>query len=76
MKEERLDGVTAAVGGRERDGWVLALFVMAVVSSAAFLVQRFVLPLFNAAFEICVFYVPTLVLLVIYLRRTLGRKDA
>jgi hypothetical protein len=76
VKEERLDGVITAVDGCERDGWVLALFVMAVISSAAFLVQRFVLPLFNAAFEICVFYVPTIVLLVIYLRRTLGRKAA
>jgi len=66
--------VTAAVDGRERDSWLLALFVMAVVSSAAFLVQRFVLPLFNAAFEICVFYVPTTVLLAIYLWRTLGRN--
>lgn len=62
--------------GGERDSWVLAIFVMVVVSSAAFIIQRFVIHLFNHAFEICVFYVPTVVLLVIYLKRKSEIKES
>ena len=60
----------------EKDSWLIATLIMAVVSSTAFIVQRAIIPLFTYAFEVCVFYVPTIVLLIIYLKTRLESKES
>jgi hypothetical protein len=58
----------------EKDSWLIATFIMAIISSAAFIVQRAITPFFTYAFEVCVFYVPTFVLSIIYLKKRLESK--
>jgi hypothetical protein len=44
-----------------------ATLILAVLSMGVFLMQRFVVMVFNLAFEICIFYLSTLLSLAIYL---------
>lgn len=50
------------------DAWRSAAIIMAVLSLTIFLVQRFVVEVLNLVFEICVFYIPTAILFIVYLR--------
>jgi hypothetical protein len=60
----------------EKDSWLIATLIMTVVSSTAFIVQRVITPLFNYAFEVCVFYIPTIVLSIIYLKKRVESNEA
>jgi hypothetical protein len=60
----------------EKDSWLIATLIMAFISSTAFIVQRVIAPLFTYAFEVCVFYVPTIVLSIIYLKKRLESNEA
>jgi hypothetical protein len=60
----------------DKDSWFIATLIMAVISSTAFIVQRAMTPLFTYAFEVCVFYVPTIVLSIIYLKKRLESNKA
>ncbi|GEM_PF-3352515 len=56
------------------DDWLLATKVMFVLSFTIFITQRFVLRVLDPMFEICVFYVPTTVLFLIYIKLRLKKK--
>jgi len=60
----------------EKDSWLLATLIMAIISSTAFIVQRAIIPLFTYAFEVCVFYIPTIVLSIIYLKKRRESKES
>jgi len=44
--------------------WRVATFVLAILAVVVFCVQRFVAQIFDVAFEICMFYVPALTVIV------------
>ena len=56
------------------DDWLLATTVMFVLSFVTFVIQRFVLRVLDPMFEICVFYIPTTVLSLIYVKLRLKKK--
>ena len=56
----------------ELDTWRVATFVVAMLAVAVFCVQRFVTQIFDVAFEVCIFHVPA-VAIVIYVFVCLGR---
>lgn len=58
----RENSVKDASGLRE---WLYAFLFMLALAIIVFAVRLFIGPVFNLAFEICIFYIPTLVLLVI-----------
>lgn len=60
----------------EKDSWFIATLIMVVTAATAFFVQRAITPLFTYAFEICVFYIPTIVLSLIYLQKRGEAKEA
>jgi uncharacterized membrane protein len=60
----------------ETDSWFIATLIMVVTAATAFIIQRAITPLFTLAFEICVFYVPALVLSIIYLHKRGTVKEA
>lgn len=51
----------------ELDSWRLAAAVMVFISILVLFVQRMVGELFNPAFEVCIFYIPTVVAFAVYL---------
>ena len=54
--------------GIEYKGWFFATLIMIFISLVVFIIQRFIVQLFGYAFEVCLFYVPTVVLLIVYLK--------
>ena len=62
--------MSGAVG--ELKAWCVAAFVVVVVSVSVFCVQRFVTQVFDVAFEICIFHVPA-VAVVVFVFICLGR---
>ena len=52
----------------EADSWRLTALVMLAVSATVFIVQRFVTTFLDPLFELCVFHLPTVISIVIYLR--------
>jgi len=46
--------------------WLYSVLVMVSLSLAVFLVQLLFGRVLNIAFEVCVFYLPTVILLIIY----------
>jgi hypothetical protein len=60
----------------EKDSWLIATLIMVIISTSAFIVQRAITPLFTYAFEVCVFYVPTIVLSIIYLKKRVKSNEA
>lgn len=59
----------------ELDTWRLATFVVGMLAIAVFCIQRFVAQIFDVAFEICIFYVPAVMIIiyVFYLSKEKGR---
>jgi len=57
----------------ELKSWRLSTLAMIMLAATVFLVQRFVGPLFDLVFEICIFYIPvfTAVGLFLYFRNKL-----
>jgi len=62
------------LGDSEKNGWFIATLIMAIISSIAFIAQRAITPIFTYAFEVCVFYVPTIVLSIIYLKKRQDKR--
>ena len=60
----------------ELETWRLATIVLVLLAAIMFLFQHFIVRFFDIAFEIFIFYVPALliVLLFFYLRRGLRRE--
>jgi len=52
--------------------WRVATFVVGMLAVAVFCIQRFVTQIFDTSFEICIFYVPA-VMIIIYVSH-LSRK--
>ena len=60
---------------RELKTWRVGTFVLAMLAIAIFCIQRFVTLIFDVAFEICIFYIPTvaIIIYVFYLSREKGQ---
>lgn len=56
----------------ELESWRQATFVVLLLAALVFIVQRLFGPIFEVAFEICIFHIPavTIALLYLYLDRT------
>ena len=52
---------------QEVEYWFKAFLVMAALSAAVFTVQHLVAKIFDPIFEVCIFYIPTLITLAVYL---------
>jgi hypothetical protein len=61
----------------ELEAWRQATFVVVSLAALVFLVQRVFDPMFDVAFEICIFYVPaiTIALLYLYFKTKLSVKS-
>lgn len=57
----------------ELRAWRVASFVVVMVAVGVFCVQRFVTQIFDVAFEVCIFHVPA-VAIVIFVFIYLGRE--
>jgi len=57
----------------ELKAWRLSTFIMIILAAFVFVVQRFLGPVFDFIFEICIFYIPafTAVVLFLYFRKKL-----
>jgi antibiotic biosynthesis monooxygenase (ABM) superfamily enzyme len=51
----------------ESKSWQIATITMLVIAAMVFLVQRFAGPIFDFVFEICIFYVPAVVMVLLFL---------
>ncbi len=51
----------------ELEAWRQATFVVVSLAALVFLVQRLFGPIFEVAFEICIFYVPAVAIALLYL---------
>jgi len=52
-----------------------ATLILVVLSLGVFLMQRFVVTVFNPAFEVCIFYLSTLISIAIYLWKRRNLRD-
>ncbi|HIE13746.1 TPA: hypothetical protein EYP70_00575 [Candidatus Bathyarchaeota archaeon] len=50
----------------ELKGWLYSLYVMGAASLIVFVVQKIAGRVLNIVFEVCIFHIPTLILLFIY----------
>lgn len=55
--------------------WLYAFLFMLALSAMVLAIRFFFEPVFNPAFEVCIFYIPTAILLVIVLRVRAKRSD-
>ena len=55
--------------------WRVGTLALAMLAIAIFCIQRFVTQIFDVAFEICIFYIPTvtIIIYVFYLAREKGQ---
>jgi hypothetical protein len=51
----------------ESESWLIATIVILVVAGTVFLIQRFAGPVFDFVFEVCIFYVPAIVMVFLFL---------
>ncbi|MDH5732949.1 MAG: hypothetical protein OEY88_04100 [Candidatus Bathyarchaeota archaeon] len=52
----------------ELKAWRVAILILATLAITVFCVQRFVIQIFDIPFEVCIFYVPTaMVILFVFL---------
>lgn len=56
------------------DDWLLATMIMLILSFLTFISQRFFVRILDPVFETCVFYIPTTMLFLIYVRLRLKAK--
>lgn len=47
--------------------WTIATAIMIVTSLIVIIIQRMIFQVFDYVFEICIFYVPTLIITIIYI---------
>jgi len=55
--------------------WLIATVIMALVAFTIFFVQCFVAQVFDTAIEVSIFYIPAIVLLIIFLKRKLQKPS-
>ena len=55
--------------------WLYAFLFMLALSATVLAIRFFLEPVFNPAFEICIFYIPTGILFVIVLRVRAKQSD-
>jgi len=48
--------------------WLYALLIMGILSLIVFVAQHFIGRFLNIVFEVCIFYIPTIILVFIYLK--------
>jgi len=60
------EGISVPTNQEELKTWRIATFVMVTLAAVVFLVQRFI-PLFDVVFEVCIFYIPTLSIVGLFL---------
>jgi hypothetical protein len=51
----------------ESKSWFIATIVILAIAATVFLVQRFAGPVFDFVFEVCIFYVPAVVTVFLFL---------
>jgi antibiotic biosynthesis monooxygenase (ABM) superfamily enzyme len=51
----------------ESKSWRIATITMLVIAAIVFLIQRFAGPVFDLVFEVCIFYVPAVVMVLLFL---------
>jgi len=76
MRKRSGEASDSSLTDLETNSWFIATLIMVVTAATAFIVQRAITPLFTLAFEICVFYVPAIVLSIIYLQKRGEAKEA
>jgi len=66
-----LEGISVPTNQEELKTWRTATLIMVTLAAAVFLVQRFVVYLFDVVFEVCIFYIPTFAIvgLLLYFRK-------
>jgi len=64
------EGVSVPTNQEELKTWRIATLVMVALAATVFLVQHFVVQLFDVVFEVCIFYIPTFTIvgLLLYFR--------
>jgi len=70
--------VTQKSDANEVESWRLAALTMMIIAGIVFIVQQFFIRLFDQVFVICVFYLPTFLLVIAFLwfRRASERSQA
>lgn len=56
--------------GLDKESWHMTVYVMLIVSISVFLIQRTVWRFLDNIFELCIFHLPTLLAILIYIRQT------
>ncbi len=57
----------------ESAAWTIATVIMVVTSLIIVIIQRMIFQVFDYVFEICIFYIPTLIIAIIYIRHKTQR---
>ncbi len=52
----------------DHDSWMIASLTLLSISSAVFLIQRLYFTFLDPIFEVCIFHLPTLISVLIFLR--------
>ena len=65
--------VTPSEVQNESAAWSIATVIMVVTSLIIVIIQRMIFQVFDYIFEICIFYIPTLIMVVIYIRHKTQR---
>ncbi len=51
----------------ELKAWYIATFIMVTLASVVFVIQHFFSPIFDTVFEVCIFYIPAVAIVIILL---------
>ena len=65
--------VTPSEAQEESAALTIATVIMVVTSLIIVIIQRMIFQVFDYIFEICIFYIPTLIMVVIYIRHKTQR---
>ncbi len=57
----------------ESASWTIATVTMIVVSLVILIIQRIILQVFDFIFEICIFYIPTVIITIIFVTQKTRR---
>jgi hypothetical protein len=50
----------------ESKSWLIATITILVIAASVFFIQRFAGPVFDFVFEVCIFYVPAVVMVSLF----------
>jgi hypothetical protein len=59
--------VTPSEAQYESAAWTIATVIMILTSFIVIIIQRMIFQVFDYVFEICIFYIPTLIMIIIYI---------